>query len=323
MSSSHENSYRFCEQLARRSGSNFFVAFRTLPREMFRQMCVLYAFMRCTDDLGDRTDIPLEERQQLLNTWKGELRSALAGQATSNPVLAALVHVSQVRQIPEQYLAEVIDGVSGDLTPRAFEHFHELEHYCYQVAGVVGLCCVQIWGYPGDPPTASSIACGTAFQLTNILRDLKEDSLQGRVYLPQSELRNAGLTVEDLQLGRICPAFRDLMQFQVERAWSFYREAAPLESQLSAPGRRIFLAFFDIYSSLLKEIERAKFDVFSERIHLSRFKKGCVALRCLLRMNCPSPLEMLKSRAPARHERLHGQTVLAGDENSQRLLRDG
>lgn len=246
-------------------------------------MCVLYAFMRHTDDVSDQEDLPLADRRERLLQWRLELAAALAGQVTSSPILPALTDVVQRQQIPHEYLKEVLNGVEGDLTPRTFQTFAELEQYCYQVAGVVGLCCLKIWGYHGPEPREPAIACGTAFQLTNILRDLKEDAQRGRLYLPQSELQTFGYTLNDLHSGHSGQAFQELMNFQVDRARSFYSQALPLQEQLSPPGRRIFLTFFDLYESLLSEIERANFDVLSQRIQLSRWKKIRVMLHCALR----------------------------------------
>jgi len=279
-----QQSYQECERLARRSRSNFFLAFQTLPREMYLQMCVLYAFMRKTDDLSDQPGVPLPERHLLLSRWRGDLQQALAGNEAADPILRAMADVADKREIPASHLFEVIDGVAGDLTPRTFETFSELEHYCYQVAGVVGLCCLKIWGCHTAGPHPAAIACGTAFQLTNILRDLREDAERGRLYLPREEMTAFDYSAEDLQAGAFTEAFRDLMAFQVKRAWTFYQQAFPLARELTPPGRRIFLAFFDVYSQLLREIEKARFDVLSQRIHLSRWKKTRVVLSCLLRL---------------------------------------
>jgi len=247
-------------------------------------MCVLYAFMRRTDDLSDQENIPVPVRIEQLQQWQSDLQSALAGQTVSEPILIAMGDVVQRREIPPAYLLEVIHGVQGDLSPRTFQTFPELEHYCYQVAGVVGLCCLKIWGYRGSEPLPAALACGTAFQLTNVLRDLKEDVQRGRIYLPHQELQDYGYLPEELRQGVTNSRFRDLMRFQVDRAWSYYRDAFPLHEELSVPGRRIFLAFFDLYTSLLREIEKADFDVFSRRIHLSRWKKARVVMSCLFRL---------------------------------------
>jgi 15-cis-phytoene synthase len=284
-------SYRHCEALARRSGSNFVLAFLTLPRPMRRDMCALYAFMRHTDDLGDAPELPGEQsrgtRKERLLRWRDELAASLQGEPVTSAILPALADVVRRHAISQDYLFEVVDGVIGDLTSRSFRTFEELERYCFQVAGAVGLCCLHVWGLrEGDNMTDEDrqrgIACGTAFQLTNILRDLGEDARQGRIYLPVEDLDRFGYPSEALREQSIDPAFRSLMQFEVERAWSFYREAAPLLERLPPEGRRILSTFVEVYSTLLREIERRDYDVFSSRVRLPRWKKASVVLRCLL-----------------------------------------
>lgn len=252
-------------------------------------MCVLYAFMRHTDDLGDQEDLPIDQRRDLLKQWRHELKSALAGNACTQPLLPALLDVVQLRNIPEQYLQEVISGVESDLDSGTFTRFADLEKYCYQVAGVVGLCCLKIWGYRSEEAVPTAIACGTAFQLTNILRDLREDARRGRVYLPQEDLERFGVTFEQIRSGETTPGFREMMRFQVARAWNFYHEAASLYDDLSPSGQRIFVAFCEVYSSLLNEIERADYDVLTKRVSLARWKKGWIAMRCLLRIHSGAP----------------------------------
>ncbi|WP_437187647.1 phytoene/squalene synthase family protein [Planctomicrobium sp. SH668] len=280
---------RFCETLAKKSGSNFFIAFRTLPADMYRQMCVLYAFMRHTDDLSDDESLTIEERKSQLGFWRSELLRALAGETVTHPILIAIADLSRARHISSEDLCEVIAGVESDLTPRRFQTFSELDQYCYQVAGVVGLCCLKIWGFDENAPRRPAIACGTAFQLTNVLRDLKEDGQRGRIYLPEEDLVRAKYPADELLKQTINPAFRDLMQFQVQRAWSHFHEAIVLQQYLSPAGRRVFLAFFELYSSILKQIEVANYDVYSNRIRLSRWKKGRIALSCILRLNQALP----------------------------------
>lgn len=279
-------SYRACERRARHSRSNFYCAFLSLPRDMFREMCVLYAFMRHTDDLGDAPGLDTDERKQEIARWRADLVSALAGEPVASEILPALADVVRRHQIPVGYLFDVICGVEGDLSPREFQTFPELEHYCYQVAGAVGLCCLYIWGFRGDAATVrqQGIACGTAFQLTNILRDLREDAEAGRVYLPLEDFQRFSYSPEQLRQGVRSPEFRDFMAFQAARAWDHYTKALPLLDNVHSHGRRVLSSFMEIYSRLLREMERRDFDVLSTatRIRLSRSRKGLITLRCLL-----------------------------------------
>lgn len=274
------DSYAYCQTLARTTGRNFYFSFLTLPRPMFRDMCVLYAFMRHTDDLGDDPDRPVPERRQRLQEWRGEVDAAFQS-AQRGPILPALADVAQRRGIPHEYLREVIAGVESDLTPRRFETFAELERYCYQVAGAVGLCCIHVWGFRDPAATNKAIDCGTAFQLTNILRDLAEDARSGRVYLPLEELERFDYSVSDLVAGVRDARFEQLMQFQVARARDYYARGAALHQSLSRPGRSVLSAMLRIYGSLLREIERRDFDVFTRRIRISTPRKLAIACTSL------------------------------------------
>ena len=289
-------SYQACVQVARRTGRNFYYSFLTLPKRLAEDMCVLYAFMRWTDDLADAEELPIEIRQVAIQQWREYVRAALHSppplHAVSPPPLAdfaplsvssnqfidrhilnAIVDVVRRHQIPEQYLFDVIDGVESDLEVRPFETFPQLEDYCYHVAGAVGLCCVHIWGFEGAQAERLAIDCGTAFQLTNVLRDLSEDAARGRIYLPAEDLTRFGYSAEELRAGIRNSAFEALMKFEVDRARDYYERSADLTACLSTPGRRIYTAMRDIYGGLLREIERRRYDVFTQRIRLSGFQK--------------------------------------------------
>ena len=289
-------SYQACVQVARRTGRNFYYSFLTLPKRLAEDMCVLYAFMRWTDDLADAEELPIEIRQVAIQQWREHVRAALhsppplhavsppplsdfeplslsSNQLIDRHILNAIVDVVRRHQIPEQYLFDVIDGVESDLEVRPFETFPQLEDYCYHVAGAVGLCCVHIWGFEGAQAERLAIDCGTAFQLTNVLRDLSEDAARGRIYLPAEDLTRFGYSAEELRAGIRNSAFEALMKFEVDRARDYYERSADLTACLSTPGRRIYTAMRDIYGGLLREIERRRYDVFTQRIRLSGFQK--------------------------------------------------
>ena len=276
-----KTSIQHCLHIARHSGSNFYLAFYSLPRDQFQDMCVLYAFMRHTDDLGDDESKSLEERRSAVSLWRDELQQALDGNP-SHEILPALADMAARRELPARYLFEVIDGVESDLEPRDFETFDELNDYCYQVAGAVGLCCLHIWGFDRtDEAIRKAIQTGTAFQLTNILRDLREDQSRDRLYLPVQDLEQFGYTAEELQALALTPAFRELMKFQIERARGYYEVAKTLSPHLSPTGKRILKAMIRTYEEILDQIEKADYDVFSKRIRVSRTKKLAVLCRCL------------------------------------------
>jgi 15-cis-phytoene synthase len=284
MTVSLAESNAFCQQLARSTGKNFYYSFLGLPRTLRREMCVLYAFMRATDDIGDDESRSLAERRTLLDNWKQSLADALQGQTGDHPILPALAELVASGKLPARYLFDVIEGVEMDLEPRRFATFSELETYCYHVAGAVGLCCIHVWGFDGDDALPPAIACGTAFQLTNILRDLAEDIDRDRVYLPQEDLQRFGYTEEDLQRRVFDDRFRRLMQFEVARARTHYQQAEQLFAHLAPPGQPILRAMIRIYGGLLDRIERRGYDIFSSRIHLSRCHKWSIVLKALLRV---------------------------------------
>ena len=273
-----------CQQLTRATGKNFYYSFLTLPKPLRQQMCVLYAFMRKTDDIGDDESVQLSIRKQNLLDWKSNLSAALENEVTAEPIFAALVELIRSRKIPQQYLFDVIEGVEMDLEPRRFATFDDLDDYCYRVAGAVGLCCIHIWGFTSEQAIPPAIACGTAFQLTNILRDLAEDSDRGRVYLPQEDLDRFGYSEDDIR-GRVQnEVFRELMQFEVARAREFYAHAEGLFYYLEPHGKPIFRAMLRIYGGLLDRIEKKNFDVYTKRISLSKSRKWRIVLRSLLRV---------------------------------------
>jgi phytoene synthase len=275
-----EQSIEYCCHLAKRAKTQFYVTFFALPKPMFRDMCVLYAFMRKTDDLADDLAASIDERAARLMAWRGALERALAGESVDDPILPATADLVGRSGIDPQWLVDVIDGVESDLTPRPLATFAELEDYCYHVAGAVGLSCIQIWKFTDDRAKPAAIACGTAFQLTNILRDVAEDFGQGRVYLPQEELDRFGVAPEQLARGGSDPAYQALMKFEADRARSYFRKAEPILEWLSPEGRRVQRAMFAMYGGLLDEIERRKFDVQSRRVSVSRLRKLWIAARC-------------------------------------------
>ena len=266
-------SYDYCQRLARSAAKNFYYSFLTLPRDRFRAMCVLYAFLRLTDDIGDNAEIALTERVTQLADWREKLSRACEQREFTHPCLPALADIVNRFQIDSALLHEVVIGVESDLQEQQFPTFAELETYCYRVAGVVGLCCISIWGFHDERAKPAAVACGTAFQLTNILRDIAEDAGLGRVYLPQEDLDRFSYSRDDIRQQVRDERFHELMRFEVERAEAYYGKANELFDYLDPPGRAILAAMIGIYGDLLQEIRRREFDIFSERVRLSRRRK--------------------------------------------------
>lgn len=287
-------SYAYCAQVARRAKSNFTFAFQLLPPEQRRSMYALYAFLRCTDDLGDGPEgsgpegfqgLSVEEKRYALSRWRSELQAALVGDVR-HPLFPALVDTLERFTIPPAYLEAVLDGVAMDLEQSSYPTFTDLYRYCYQVASVVGLSCLCIWEkYPGSRWTNAEAvpaeAAGVAFQLTNILRDVGEDAARGRVYLPLEDLERFRYRPEELAQGVRDDRFRALMTFQVERARAYYRAAEPLVQRLPLPGRAVYLLMQGTYRTLLEQIVRSDFDVFRARVRVGKWRKLCLALRVL------------------------------------------
>ena len=178
----------------------------------------------------------------------------------------------------------MIDGVEWDLHPVEVATFEELERYCYHVAGAVGLCCIHVWGFREDPAVRQlAIDCGLALQLTNILRDLAEDADRGRIYLPREDLERFGYSPDDLHRRVRDRRFRDLMQFEVDRAKGYYARGERLLDHLAPTGKPILRAMLDIYGGLLREIERRDFDIYSQRVTLPKWQKLWYAGRAVLK----------------------------------------
>jgi len=274
-----EQSFQFCQALARREAGNFYPAFRILPRPQRLAMCALYAFLRIADDLSDAPGSADNKRLALAH-WRKGFDEALQGRY-SHAAHAALHHTVVQHAIPRVYLEAVLDGVEMDLEPIAFATFAELRLYCYRVASAVGLACIHIWGFSGDQAKVYAESAGIAFQLTNILRDLGEDAARGRVYLPSEDLVRFAYDAANLNRGACDDAFRNLMRFQVERARRFYDEGWHLAPLLPPAGRAVFLTMARTYRGLLDLIERRNYDVFSRRVRLSTWRKLLLALQAL------------------------------------------
>ena len=273
-----EQSYDYCRRVARSRAKNFYYSFLLLSKPQRRAMCAIYAFMRYCDDLSDDPGA----NHAAIERWRGELENALEGRFSGHPIWPAFHHTVRRFGIPHEYFREMIDGVLGDLEPRTFETFDQLYRYCYQVASVVGLTIVHIFGF--DTRTVLTLAekCGVAFQLTNILRDIREDAELGRIYLPAEDLRRFGVTPDDLRAGNRNQSFLDLMRFEAARARKYYDESAPLLDLVHPRSRPSLWALISIYSRLLERIEATNYDVFRKRVRLSAFEKGWIVARAMV-----------------------------------------
>jgi phytoene synthase len=271
-------SYAWCRQVARRRAKNFYYSFVLLSHEKRNAMCAVYAFMRYCDDLSDE---PGASREPLVG-WKSALTGAMAGRFDAYPAWPAFHDAVKRFAIPQQYFYEMIEGVSSDLEPRRMATFEELYRYCYQVASVVGLAVIHIFGFRSQEALPLAEKCGIAFQLTNILRDIGEDAARGRVYLPAEDLDRFAVATEGLQQGGCGENFSRLMQYEIERARCYYAESAPLVGLVEPASRPSLRALVGIYSRLLDRIEQVHYDVFSRRVSLSALEKSWIIARAAL-----------------------------------------
>jgi phytoene synthase len=273
-----DDSYAYCRRVARTRARNFYYSFVLLSREQRKAMCAVYAFMRYCDDLSDEPGANRAGIEQ----WRTALDEALAGRCDGHPVLPAFHDTVSRYRIPPRYFHEMIDGVASDLEPRRFETFDQLYRYCYQVASTAGLTTIHILGF--DSPDALPLAekCGIAFQLTNILRDIREDAARGRIYLPTKDLARFRVREDDMRGGVRTPEFIDLMDFEADRARQYYKESQPLVGLVDRRSRASLAALIAIYSRLLDRIESSNYDVFTRRISLPAWEKSWIVLRALL-----------------------------------------
>ena len=288
MTPSLRASYAACRRIARQAGSNFYAGFLLLPRPQRQAMDALYAFMRHTDDLADNPQ-PAHLRSQDLTHWRADLEHALLGCGERDypdpeadegrAILPALADAVHRYHIPHDHLRAAIDGVEMDLAKRRYETFAELERYCELVASAVGLACIHIWGFRGQEALEPARKCGIALQLTNILRDLRDDAEQDRVYLPAADMRACGYSEGELLRGVDNQPFRRLVALEVGRAEQFYREGAVLMELLETAGRRVFGLMMSVYRAILRRIDRAPGEVLVRRVRLGRLQKLRIALR--------------------------------------------
>ncbi|MGH7914181.1 MAG: presqualene diphosphate synthase HpnD [Candidatus Binataceae bacterium] len=262
--------YAHCASITRRSSSNFYYAFMLLPAERRQALYSVYAFCRFVDDIAD--DQSVGQPAELLSRWREELERVFNG-SPAHPISRALAHNVRRFALPRRYFEEIIDGVEMDLGHTRYATFAELRLYCYRVASAVGLVCIEIFGY-GNPRTREYAEnLGIAFQLTNIIRDLSEDAARGRIYVPMEDLASFGVTENDILRGVDNLELRRLLEFEVERARSFYALA---EQALPAEDRAAMVcaeAMRSIYRALLERIASKGCGVVGRRHRLSTPRK--------------------------------------------------
>jgi phytoene synthase len=281
--------YSVCRGITRSKAKNFYYAFLVLPRQKRQALCAVYAFMRRCDDITDDVSVAPRERREKLGGWMDSFHRALAGEPTDDPILLALTDAQQRFNIQIGWLDQLAYGTemdvvdwdgaegsaaatSGALTV-SYRTFEDLRVYCYRVASVVGLVCIRIFGY--RDPAAESLAerCGLAFQLTNIIRDVKEDAAMGRVYLPQEDLEKFGIAASELASATDPARFRPLLAMEADRAREYYQAGAELIPYIDEDSQPALWVLLTIYRRLLEKIASREFDVFTGKISLSTSEK--------------------------------------------------
>jgi phytoene synthase len=274
--------YEYCQALTRREAKNFYYGFMLLPERQRHAIYAAYAFARQCDDIAD-DGLPLEEARERLTDYRGALDRCLAGDP-EGPVFTALKHSIDAYEIPAEYFYDLIRGVETDLQQNRYATFDDLRRYCHLVASVVGLISIEIFGYAGGEDAREHAAdLGVALQLTNILRDIREDGLRDRVYLPSEEVEMFGYSNDELLAGEVTPAFRSLMAFQVTRAREYFAAGRRLLPYLPRRARACVGAMSAIYESILDEIARRPSIVFRKRVSLSTSQKLALAGRELMK----------------------------------------
>jgi len=282
-----ESAYEACRTITRREAKNFYYAFLTLPAAKRRAIYAAYAFCRLCDDSVDE-ETSADAKLKALSDLQANLDNTYSGSASS-PVYVALADVARNYKIPQAYFQEIILGVESDLVKDRFQNFDELKEYCYRVASVVGLICLQIFGYEDDDAKEYAVDLGLAMQLTNIIRDVREDLDMGRVYLPQDEMARFGYSEEDLKNGVRNEAFLELMRFQSQRAREYFDRGFKLLPYLSRRSRACPAVLGALYSKVLDRIEASDYDVLESRVSLSKAEKIGIMAKTWLGSMLPLP----------------------------------
>ena len=301
--------YAVCRGIARREARNFYYSFLALPSAKRNALSAVYAFMRHADDISDNEAIPVLERREQLGTWLDRWHQVLAGAPSDDPVFVALADTQKRYRIPAELLDQLVRGTSLDLEVpeptigearsrqgstavaapaiRTHRTFADLYQYCYLVASVVGLVCIRVYQYEDSRAEQLAERCGVAFQLTNIIRDVKEDAAMGRVYLPEEDLAKFGLSIEDflrdggahLEHSRLSP----LLEFEAQRAREHYASAVELIPLIYDDSRAALWVMVTIYQRLLDKIAQSNYDVLHGRVRLSGREKITILVRGIIK----------------------------------------
>jgi len=267
----------YCQDKTAKSGSSFYYSFLFLPPDQRRAITAVYAFCREVDDVVDETN-DQEIAQNKLNWWREEISRLFEG-TPQHPVTKALAISIKDFNLPQDHFLEILDGMEMDLHYDAYPSFKELSLYCHRVASIVGIMAVEIFGHQDRHTIKYAHNLGMAFQLTNILRDVKEDAERGRVYIPLDEFKRFNSKPEDLQTGNNKDQLKQLFQFQAQRARDYYTKAFELLPDSDRNAQRSGVIMAKIYLAILDEIEKNDFNVLQKRTSLTPIHKLWIAWR--------------------------------------------
>lgn len=267
--SSPENS----AEITKKSGSNLALSFVSLSPEKQQAMNSFYAYCRLIDDIADSTELPLEEKRRQLTEWRREVELAYTGTPKSE-LGRELQKIIQQYLIPPKPIIEVLDGVETDLDQIRHPDFHSLYQYCYRVASAVGLVSIEIFGYKHASAYDFAVSLGMAFQITNIIRDVRKDASFGRIYLPQDEMKEFGVQEEDLLNNRFTPELRQLLSFQYQRASAYFERAEKFLHPEDKPNMIAAQIMAKVYRGILEKAKRLDFNVIDHSAGLHKFQKA-------------------------------------------------
>lgn len=267
--------YDACVHITKTRARNFYFAFLTLPTDARRAICAVYAYCRLLDDIADGP-LPTAEKRTALDRVQGQLQASLI-EGSDDPVFAAVADTVARYGVRVENLLEVLQGVRQDLDVSRYETFSDLYRYCYLVASSVGLACLEIFRYDREEAREAAVDLGIAMQLTNVVRDVAEDAAAGRIYLPKEDLERFNVTEDMLLAARLTPDVSRLLQFETERAKSYYAKARRLFRHLPRRSRPCPMVLYGVYRELLSQIERTGFDVFSGEAKLSGAQRAHIA----------------------------------------------
>lgn len=266
------------ENITKRSGSSFYYTFLFLPKKKRCAMHIVYAFCRVTDDIADSVNETDEEKLIKLEEWKLELSKALKGHS-KYVMLNHLADVINDLKMSVDPFFDLIEGMKMDLFKKRYETFDELRLYCYRVASTIGLMSIELFGYVNPASRNYAYNLGIAMQLTNILRDVKEDLKRDRIYIPKEDFLRFNYSEEELKRYEVNSSYLNLMKFQAQRAEHFYEEANeyfhPQDYKTLAMGR----AMQEIYYRILKKIKKNNFDVFNKNNNVGKLGRMFLTLK--------------------------------------------